>query len=82
MGVERETEGGMGCGRPGEQGQCQEHTQSESWHQNVRKNATHKEKSLVQRVKFNGRPKLPGWLGERSCSTDSGPGVGFIEGGG
>jgi hypothetical protein len=47
MGVEREREreSGMGWGRPGEQGQCWECTQSESQHQNVRKNATHKESS-------------------------------------
>jgi hypothetical protein len=43
MGVERESR--MGWGRPGEQGQCQERTQSKSWHQNVRKNTTHKESS-------------------------------------
>jgi hypothetical protein len=35
----------MGCQRLGEQGQCWECTQSESRHQNVRKNATHKESS-------------------------------------
>jgi hypothetical protein len=32
-------------GRLGEQGQCWECTRSKSWHQNVRKNATHKESS-------------------------------------
>jgi hypothetical protein len=32
-------------GSPGEQGQCQECTQSESRHQNVRANAAHKESS-------------------------------------
>jgi hypothetical protein len=41
---------------------------SESWHQNVRKNATHKEssgeKSHIHRAKFNGRLELPGWLGK------------------
>jgi hypothetical protein len=49
----------------------------------VRKNAAHKEssqeKSHVHRAKFNGRPKLPGWLGERWHSRESGPGVAFIE---
>jgi hypothetical protein len=34
----------------------------------VRKNAAHKEssreKSHIHRAKFNGRPKLPGWLGK------------------
>jgi hypothetical protein len=44
MGVERER-AEWGWGRPGEQGQCQECTQYESRHQNVRKNATHKESS-------------------------------------
>jgi hypothetical protein len=47
MGVERERESerarGIGWGRPGEQGQCREHTWSESQHQNVRKNTAHKE---------------------------------------
>jgi hypothetical protein len=41
---------------------------SKSWHQNVRKNTTHKEssreKSHVHRAKINGRPKLPGWPGK------------------
>jgi hypothetical protein len=52
---------------------------------NVRKNAAHKdssqEKSHIHRAKFNGRPKLPGWLGKRWCSRESGPGMAFIEGG-
>jgi hypothetical protein len=51
---------------------------------NVRKNAAHKEssreKSHVHRAKFNGRPKLPGWQGKRWHSSDSGPGMAFIEG--
>jgi hypothetical protein len=51
---------------------------------NVRKNAAHKEssqeKSHVHTAKFKGRPKLPGWLGKRWCSSESGPGVAFIEG--
>jgi hypothetical protein len=52
--LERERESGQdGWGEgPGEQGQCQECTRSKSRHQNVRKNATHKEstreKSHVQ----------------------------------
>jgi hypothetical protein len=37
--------GGWGWGVPGEQGQCWERTWSESHHQNVRKNAAHKESS-------------------------------------
>jgi hypothetical protein len=50
MGVERERERERerewdGVGRLGEQGQCQECTRSKSWHQNVRKNAAHKESS-------------------------------------
>jgi hypothetical protein len=45
MGVERERESRMGWGSLGEQSQCQECTQLESQHQNVRKNATHKESS-------------------------------------
>jgi hypothetical protein len=52
----------------------------------VRKNAAHKEssreKSHIHRAKFNGRPKLPGWLWKRWHSSKSGPGVAFIEGGG
>jgi hypothetical protein len=48
------------------------------------KNTTHKEssreKSHVRGRKFNGRPKLPGWLGKRGHSRESGPGVAFIEG--
>ena len=51
---------------------------------NVRKNAALKEssreKSHVHRAKFNGRPKLPGWLGKRWCSSESGPGMAFIGG--
>jgi hypothetical protein len=47
---------------------------------------THKEssreKSHVHRAKFNGRPELPGWLGKRWHSSEPGPGVAFIEGGG
>jgi hypothetical protein len=54
--------------------------------QPVKKNAAHKEssreKSHVHRAKFNGRPQLPGWPGERWRSSDSGPGMAFIEGGG
>jgi hypothetical protein len=37
------------------------------------------EKSQVHTAKFNGRPKLPGWAGKRWCSSESGPGVAFIE---
>jgi hypothetical protein len=52
----------------------------------VRKNAAHKEssreKSHVHRAKFNGRPELPGWPGKRWHSSDSGPGMAFMEGGG
>jgi hypothetical protein len=52
---------------------------------NVRKNAAHKEssqeKSHIHRAKFNGSPKLPGWPGKRWHSSDSRPGVAFIEGG-
>jgi hypothetical protein len=51
---------------------------------NVRKNAAHKEssreKSHVHRAKFNGRPKLPGWLRKKWLSSVSGPGVAFIDG--
>jgi hypothetical protein len=47
--------------------------QSESRHQNVRTNATHKEssreKSHVHRAKFNGRPKLPVWLGKDGAAA-------------
>jgi hypothetical protein len=50
----------------------------------VKKNAAHKEssreKSHIHRAKFNGRPKLPGWLWKRWHSSKSGPGVAFIEG--
>jgi hypothetical protein len=84
MGVERESR--MGWGRPGEQGQCWEGTPIRVMAPNVRKNAAHKEssreKSHVHRAKFNGRPKLPGWQGKRWHSSDSGPGMAFIEGGG
>jgi hypothetical protein len=49
----------------------------------VRKNAAHKkssqEKSQVHIAKFNGRPKLPGWLGKRWLSRESGPGMAFIK---
>jgi hypothetical protein len=52
----------------------------------VRKNSAHKEssqeKSHIHRAKFNGRPKLPDWPGKRWCSSEPGPGVAFIEGGG
>jgi hypothetical protein len=55
-------------GAAGEQGHCKEHTWSESWHQNVRKNAAFKESLQIKvsrpRTKFNGRLKLPGWLGK------------------
>jgi hypothetical protein len=43
--LEREREGRMEGA--GEQGQCQELTQSESRHQNVRKNTAHKEQGLM-----------------------------------
>jgi hypothetical protein len=36
----------------------------------------------LHRAKFNGRPKLPGWPGKRWHSSEPGPGVAFIEGGG
>jgi hypothetical protein len=66
----------MGWGRPGEQGQCQECTRSESWPQNVRKNAAHKEssreKSHVRRAKFNGRLKPPGWSGKYGAAQTLG----------
>jgi hypothetical protein len=59
---------------------------SESRHQKVRKNAAHKgrsqKKSHVHRAKFNGRPKLPGWLGKRWHSSKPRPAMVFIEGGG
>jgi hypothetical protein len=43
---ERERESGMGWQRLGKQGQCQERTPNPRfWHQNVRKNAVHKESS-------------------------------------
>jgi hypothetical protein len=49
----------------------------------LRKTAAHKEssreKSHIHRAKFNGRPKLPGWLGKRWCSSESGLGMAFIE---
>jgi hypothetical protein len=41
MGVDRER--GMGWGRPGEQGQCQEHNLIRVMVPNVRKNTAHKE---------------------------------------
>jgi hypothetical protein len=85
MGIEREGESRMWWGRPGEQGQCRELNPIQVRAPNVRKNATHKEssqeKSHIHRAKFNGRPKLPGWLGKRWCSPKSGQGVAFIEGG-
>jgi hypothetical protein len=73
--------GGMG-GRPGEQDQCQECTQSKSWHQNVRKNAAHKESSQEkshnqEQILMAGSNRHAGrgtWH-----SPDSGPGVAFIE---
>jgi hypothetical protein len=50
----------------------------------VRKNAAHKEssreKSHVHRAKFNGWPKLPGWLGKRWHSPESRRGLAFIKG--
>jgi hypothetical protein len=36
----------------------------------------------IHRAKFNGRLNLPGFLGKRWHSSESGPGVAFIEGGG
>jgi hypothetical protein len=38
------------------------------------------EKTHIHRAKFNGRPKLPGWLGERWCSPEPGRAVAFIQG--
>jgi hypothetical protein len=80
----RERESGMGWERPGEQGHSRECTPIRVMAPNVRKNATHKEssqeKSHVHKAKFNGRPKLPGWLGKRWRSTGFRPGVAFIEG--
>jgi hypothetical protein len=38
-------------------------------------------KTHVHRARFNGRPKLPGWLGKRWCSPELGRAVAFIEGG-
>jgi hypothetical protein len=35
----------MGWERPGEQGQCREHTRSESQYQNVRRSTAHRESS-------------------------------------
>jgi hypothetical protein len=66
MGVERERESGMRWRRRGEQGQGWEHTQSESWHQNVRKNAAHKEssreKSHIQEESLMAGPNCQaGW---------------------
>jgi hypothetical protein len=83
LGVEREKEQD-GVGRPGEQGQCWELTRSESQHQNVRKNAAHKETSRkvsCPRAKFNGRLEPPGWPG-KDGTAQTGAGMAFIEGGG
>jgi hypothetical protein len=35
---------------------------------------------FFHRAKFNGRPKLPGWPGERWRCPESGRAVAFIEG--
>jgi hypothetical protein len=47
--------------------------ESKSQHQNVRKNAAHKEclqeKSHVHKAKFNGRPKLPGCQGKDGAAA-------------
>jgi hypothetical protein len=52
----------------------------------IRKNTTHKENSLekshIHKAKFNGSPKQPEWLEERWHSSNSVPGVAFIEGAG
>jgi hypothetical protein len=40
------------------------------------------EKTHVNTAKFNGRPKLPGWLGKRWCIPEHGQAVAFIERGG
>jgi hypothetical protein len=76
MGIERERESGMGWGRLGEQGQCQELNLVQVMVPNVRKNAAHKEssgeKSHVHRAKFNGRPKLPTWQGKDGTAPSLG----------
>jgi hypothetical protein len=81
--LERERQrAGWGGERPGEQGQCQEHTQSKSWHQNVRKNSTHKESSQ-EKSHIQEQGLLAGsncqLARERWHSIDSGLGVTFIE---
>jgi hypothetical protein len=76
MGIERERESGTGCGRPGEQGQCWELNPIQVMALNVRKNTAHKEssreKSHVHRAKFNGRTKLPDWLGKGGAAPSLG----------
>jgi hypothetical protein len=60
---ERERESGMGWGRPGEQGQCWEHTQSKSQHQMLGKMLLTKkvhEKISRPRAGFNDRHQQPG----------------------
>jgi hypothetical protein len=55
------------------------------WMISVRKNAAHKEssreKSHVHRAKFNGRPKLPGWLGGKMAQQRIWARGGFYENG-
>jgi hypothetical protein len=57
----------MVWGRLGEQGQCRECTRFKSQHQNVRKNAAHKEssreKSHIHRARFNVTLESPWWAG-------------------
>jgi hypothetical protein len=63
MGVERERESGIGWGRPGEQGQCWECTQSKSQHQMLGKTLlTKKAHKKISRPKagFNDRHEPPG----------------------
>jgi hypothetical protein len=55
------------------------------WHQMLGKTSLSKkahEKTHVHRAKFNGRPKLPCWLGKRWRIPEPGQAVAFIEGGG
>jgi hypothetical protein len=66
-------------------GEVGEHTRSESWHQNVRKNATHKESSQ-EKSHVKEQSLMAGsncQVGrERWHRADAGLGVAFIEGGG
>jgi hypothetical protein len=40
------------------------------------------ETTHVHTAKFNGRPKLPGWPGEKMAKPEPGRAMAFIEGGG